>query len=310
MDTIIIGSFSKTRLVKYRKTNKLYALKSMNRSTIYEYKQLHHIYNEKSILSSITHPGIPRLYTTFSHRTSVHCLMEFVPGGELFTHIRRSGKLEGTTCKFYVAELVVLLEFLHERHIVFRDIKPENLLLDLRGHIKLYDFTFAKQLNEGRTYTICGTPDYMAPEILNGQPYSLEVDWWSLGVLMFEMMTGYPPFDTRNEISPPSRDPAGIVFPKYINPLALDLMKRLLVVEPEKRIGAKDVMELKSHPWFFQEPAIHWMEITKWSGEGPINLAPLTSFYDHYPEDENTDFEDEEQNVDLPKEVSDFFDSF
>ena len=115
--------------------------------------------------------------------------MEYVSGGELFTFIRNQGGLDANTARIYAAEIVLVIEYLHQRHIIHRDLKPENLLVDKRGHLKLTDFGFAKTVTD-KTWTMCGTPEYIAPEIIQGKGHDRAVDWWSLGILIFEMLVG------------------------------------------------------------------------------------------------------------------------
>lgn len=134
-------------------------------------------------------------YRHWSTKTASHLLMllEFVEGGELFTYLRNEGRFPHNTVRFYSAEIVTALEYLHQRNIVYRDLKPENLLLNRGGHLKLTDFGFAKKVTD-RTWTLCGTPEYLAPEVINSKGHNKAVDWWALGILVYEMYCGWPPF--------------------------------------------------------------------------------------------------------------------
>lgn len=179
-------------------------------------------------------------------------LQEYVIGGELFRHLRKSGRFSNDTARFYAAEIVLALEYLHSKDIIYRDLKPENILLDHRGYIKITDFGFAKKVVD-RTWTLCGTPEYLAPEIIQSKGHSKSVDWWSLGILIFEMMAGYPPFYDDNHFGIYEHILGGKVqYPSYFENAAKDLLKKLLIIDRTKRLGnlkggAEDV---KKHKWF------------------------------------------------------------
>jgi protein kinase A len=152
-------------------------------------RQVEHAHNERDILGSVSHPFLVKLWGTFQSETHVFLVTDYVPGGELFRIIRKYKKLNGEAAKFYAAEVLLAIEHLHANDIAYRDLKPENILIDHRGHVKLTDFGFAKRVPD-MTWTVCGTPDYLAPEIIRSQGYTKAVDWWSLGVLIYEMLTG------------------------------------------------------------------------------------------------------------------------
>jgi serine/threonine protein kinase len=166
-------------------------------------KQLDHVRHEHQILTDVKgHPFITNFLASFSDRNFLYILLDYVPGGELFSYLRKFRRFHESTARFYAASIVLMLEHLHEHQggIAYRDLKPENLLLDADGHLKLVDFGFAKRLgnNEsGRpveTYTLCGTPEYLAPEVIHNKGHTTAVDWWALGVLIYEFLIGYPPF--------------------------------------------------------------------------------------------------------------------
>jgi serine/threonine protein kinase len=165
--------------------------------------QIDHVHNERRILAQVRgYPFITNLVASFSDEDFLYILLDYVPGGEIFRHLRESRRFSEGVARFYAAEIVLTLEYLHEKQggIAYRDIKPENLLLDTKGHIKLVDFGFAKRLgtdesgNPNKTYTLCGTPEYLAPEVFCGKGYTTAVDWWALGILIYEFLTGHPPF--------------------------------------------------------------------------------------------------------------------
>lgn len=172
-------------------------------------KQIDHVRHEREILADVAgHPFITNLISSFSDTDKLYLLLEYVPGGELFSYLRKYRRFDELTARFYIAEIVLVLEFLHEKQggVAYRDLKPENLLLDQDGHIRLVDFGFAKRLgcNEDErpveTYTLCGTPEYLAPEVIQNKGHTTAVDWWALGILLHEFVTGYPPFWHQNPL--------------------------------------------------------------------------------------------------------------
>lgn len=154
------------------------------------------------------HPFVTNFVASFSDHEFLYLLLDYIPGGELFTYLRKHRRFDEEMARFYAAEIVLVLEYLHEHQggIAYRDMKPENLLLDAQGHIKLVDFGFAKRLGNNNnehaveTYTLCGTPEYLAPEVIHNKGHTTAVDWWALGILIYEFLTGYPPFWHQNPI--------------------------------------------------------------------------------------------------------------
>ncbi|KAL6065416.1 cytochrome c oxidase subunit 1 [Balamuthia mandrillaris] len=188
--TLGTGTFGRVWLVKHKATGKFFALKVLKKVEVVRLKQVDHIKNEKKVLSQVNCPFIVNLYGTFQDDTNLYLLMEYVIGGEMFCHLRRAGRFPNDTARFFAAQVVLALEHLHSKDILYRDLKPENLLLDKNGNIKIVDFGFAKHV-EDRTWTLCGTPEYLAPEIIQSKGHGKAVDWWALGVLIFEMLAGY-----------------------------------------------------------------------------------------------------------------------
>lgn len=246
------GTFGRVAVALHRRTGTPVAIKTMSKSEVLRARQAEHVLAEHAVLETVcgdasnvsgyekndddafsfsdasetsvfedaAHPFLVRFLGSAQDARHVRFVLEYVPGGELFSHLRRLGRFDEPSARFYAAEIVLALEYLHDRQIAFRDLKPENVLLDADGHVKLTDFGFAKALpqrssyddeEEGetttrdarkrkqtheleRTYTLCGTPEYLAPEIVTGRGHGPEVDWWALGVLVFEMLAGYPPF--------------------------------------------------------------------------------------------------------------------
>ena len=233
--TLGLGSFGRVRLAQYRATGKYYAIKMMNKAAVLQMKQLDHIRSEKNILIQVAYPFVVNMYGTFTDETTIYMVFEYVCGGEFFTLLRNEDKLPNDQARFYATEIALTLSFLHNLKIVYRDLKPENLLIDKDGHLKITDFGFAKEV-EDRTFTLCGTPDYIAPEIIRNKGHNKGADWWAFGVLLFEMLAGYPPFyDESGGFGTYKKILKGVVeYPDDITPEAVDLMSKLLVADLTK----------------------------------------------------------------------------
>jgi len=273
------GAFGTVRLCREKSTGKLFCVKILDRNKIRFLKQREHIINERTIMFSVNHPFIVKLFCTFKSPACLFFLMEFVAGGELFNYIRAEGQFSNETTKLVAAEIILALQYLHNQDIIYRDIKPENLLVDHHGHLKLTDFGFAKHIDE-RTNSMCGTLDYMAPEILMAKGHGKAADWWSLGILIYEMLSGCPPLsiDAGNGSHAMHLITSGkLEYPSYFDKDAADLIRRLLVVDEKDRLGSRgDAEEIKRHPWFSN---IQWSSIIQREGPGP--LASLKAFKLH-----------------------------
>lgn len=283
------GTFGRVRLVTYNYKNKpmYFALKMLKKNEIIRLKQVDHIKAEKEILSRIAHPFIVSLYSSFQDDCMLYMLMEYVIGGELFTQLRKVGRFGNDTSRFYAAEIVLALAYLHEKNIVYRDLKPENLLIDKDGHMKITDFGFAKVVRD-RTWTLCGTPEYLAPEIIQSKGHGKAVDWWAIGILIFEMLAGFPPFYDENPFGIYQKILAGkIEFPRHFDPYAKDLVKKLLTADRTKRYGClKDGAEdIKKHKWFKN---VNWDKTLQRRLKPPFvpgfRSPDDTSNFDMYPE--------------------------
>ncbi|WWD03459.1 hypothetical protein V865_001511 [Kwoniella europaea PYCC6329] len=246
-----------------------FAMKVLKKSEIVRLKQVEHINSERSILEKIRHPFIVELYSTYQDQLNVYMLLSYIPGGELFSHLRRAGRFSADVTRFYLASIILAIEYLHSKNIIYRDLKPENLLLDRYGYLRIADFGFAKII-EDRTFTLCGTPEYLAPEIVLSQGHGKAVDWWALGILAFEMLAGYPPFFDDHPLGIYEKILRGdIAFPSHIDPYAKDLIRGLLTADRSKRLGnlrngARDVM---SHAWF---AGVDWRTLERKEIGAPI----------------------------------------
>ncbi|KAI7904067.1 kinase-like domain-containing protein [Cokeromyces recurvatus] len=250
--TVGTGSSARVHLAKSRNNNKYYAIKAINKKDLITKRQLEHANNERTILEKVSHPFLVKLWGSFQTESHVFLVMDYIPGGELFRLIRKKKRLTEDEAKFYAAEVTLALEYLHNRNTVYRDLKPENILIDHRGHIKLTDFGFAKEISDV-TWTVCGTPDYIAPEIIRSKGSTKAVDWWSLGILIYEMISGYPPFTAENPVDQYQKILEGnITWPNHMSPEAKDLIQNLLKTKPSERYGnLKDGSDdIKNHSWF------------------------------------------------------------
>lgn len=231
------------------------------------------------MLAQINNPFIVPLKFSFQSPEKLYLALAFVNGGELFHHLQKEHTFEPNRARFYTAELLCALECLHGFNVIYRDLKPENILLDYTGHIALCDFGLCKldMKDQDKTNTFCGTPEYLAPELLHGNGYTKTVDWWTLGVLLYEMVTGLPPFYNENTNEMYRRilsDP--LVFPDALKPSSSgrdphrdlrDLLTRLLDRRPDMRLGAKGAEEIKAHD-FFRE--IDWRKLLARKYEAPF----------------------------------------
>ncbi|KAF7729974.1 hypothetical protein EC973_003387 [Apophysomyces ossiformis] len=251
LETLGTGTFGRVHLAKEKKTKKYHAIKVLKKAEVVRLKQVEHINSERQVLSQVNFPFIVQLFRTFQDHQNLYMVQEYVIGGEVFRHLRRAGRFSNDMTRFYAAEIVLAIEYLHSKNIIYRDLKPENLLLDAQGHIKITDFGFSKKV-EDRTFTLCGTPEYLAPEIIQSKGHSKAVDWWSLGILCFEMLAGYPPFYDDNHFGIYERILAGKAhYPSYIDNTAKDLIKRLLVSDRTRRLGnlRGGAEDIKRHKW-------------------------------------------------------------
>uniref|UniRef100_A0A0N5AB29 Ribosomal protein S6 kinase n=1 Tax=Syphacia muris TaxID=451379 RepID=A0A0N5AB29_9BILA len=257
----VLGKGGYGKVFQVRKINghdkgKIFAMKVLKKATIVRnQKDTAHTKAERNILEAVKSPFVCELIYAFQTGGKLYLILEYLSGGELFMHLEREGIFMEDTAAFYLSEIVCSLEHLHRQGIIYRDLKPENILLDSRGHVKLTDFGLCKEAIKGdqKTHTFCGTIEYMAPEILMRVGHGKAVDWWSLGALTFDMLTGGPPFTSENRKKTIDKILKGrLSLPAYLSSEARDLIKRLLKRHVETRLGAgpEDAEEIKRHPFF------------------------------------------------------------
>ncbi|MCJ1371379.1 Ribosomal protein S6 kinase alpha-5 [Loxospora ochrophaea] len=270
------GSFGTVILVKQNATGKLYAQKQFRKASLTVHKRLvEQTKTERAILESINrHPFVVKLYYAFQDCEKLYLILEYAQGGELFTHLASERMFSEETASFYMAEMVLALEHIHQNvGVVYRDLKPENCLLDAEGHLLLTDFGLSKVALDGEDHckSILGTIEYMAPEVILGHTYGTAVDWWSFGALGFDLLTGSPPFQANNHAKIQEKIlKQKLSLPYYIGPDAKDLLTRLLRKEPNKRLGGcmpRDMESIKKHRFFRK---IDWKLLEERELEPPI----------------------------------------
>jgi len=287
LQTLGTGTFGRVYLVKHKQTGKYFAMKILKKSEVVRLKQVEHVNSERQILSQLSHPFIVKLYKSFQDDQCLYMLLEYVIGGELFSHLRKAGRFSNEVTRFYAAEIVGAIEYMHSFDVVYRDLKPENLLLDHTGHIKITDFGFAKRV-EDRTWTLCGTPEYLAPEIIQSKGHGKAVDWWSLGILIYEMLAGYPPFFDDHPFGIYEKILSGkMSFPSHFDSAAKDLIRKLLTADRTRRLGnlKNGVEDIKHHKWF---KGVDWATLVDRSQPAPIipevRHEGDTQHFEVYPE--------------------------
>jgi aurora kinase, other len=241
------GKFGNVYVAREKKTKYICALKVLFKEELLSNKVEHQLRREIEIQAHLRHPNILRLYGYFYDETRVYLILEFAAQGELYKLLKKAGRFDEKQSAVYIRDLTRALSYCHKKHVIHRDIKPENLLVGLNGELKIADFGWSVHAPNSRRETLCGTLDYLPPEMIEHQPHDANVDVWSLGVLMYEFMVGTPPFeaeDARTTYTKISK--VEMEFPAYMSMEARDLISKLLVHDPQNRIKLDDVL---SHPW-------------------------------------------------------------
>ncbi|KAK3694262.1 kinase-like domain-containing protein [Podospora appendiculata] len=325
--TLGTGTFARVVLVRpaygtEAERSQVFALKILRKTEVIKLKQIDHVRHERQLLADVSgHPFITELMASFSDHDFLYLLLDYVPGGELFSYLRKFRRFDEDMARFYAAEIVLVLEYLHEQQggIAYRDMKPENLLLDADGHIKLVDFGFAKRLGNNdndhpvETYTLCGTPEYLAPEVIHNKGHTTAVDWWALGILIYEFLTGYPPFWHQNPIEIYKQIvEKPVVFPHDppISDAAKDIIRQFCTVDRSRRLGniSGGAARVKAHLFF---DGVDWDAIVHKRDRGPI-VPPIrypgdAQCFDIYPEEDVTR---DEYTGEMANKYDDYFKDF
>jgi len=260
------GAFGKVVLCREKASRTMYAMKILKKSAVFQGKEMEHTLTENRVLQTIRHPFIVGLKYSFTTEDRLCFVTEYVSGGELFIHLKneRTKRFPEDRTRFYAAEIVCALGYLHKRGIIYRDLKLENLLLDKNGHIKMVDFGLCKDEIFGNkvTNTFCGTPSYLPPEVICNTQYGKTVDWWGLGVVLYELLTGQLPF-YHEEKKKMYRliVTEKVLYPRIVGPEARELISKLLTKNPDRRLGSvTDAEEVMEQPFF---AAIDWSDLKK-----------------------------------------------
>eukprot|EP00475_Leptophrys_vorax_P046271 TRINITY_DN987_c0_g1_i6.p1 TRINITY_DN987_c0_g1~~TRINITY_DN987_c0_g1_i6.p1 ORF type:complete len:567 (-),score=206.64 TRINITY_DN987_c0_g1_i6:140-1810(-) len=277
------GAFGKVVQIRKKDTGEIYAMKILKKAMVYKRKQLDHTMAERRILEASTHPFCISLKFAFQNEAKLYLVMDFCTGGELFFQMKKQKlkRFDEATAKIIGAEIVLGLGHLHSKKFIYRDLKPENVLMRGDGHVCLSDFGLAKELDPDESYTktMCGTPEYLAPEVLHGKPFGTAIDWWAFGCLMYEITTGVTPFHSRTMEELVKKVERGkIKFPNYLSTTFMDFILKLLAGNPKMRLGGGElgVEEVKGHPWFMD---IDWDKLLKKEID-PLYVPPEETNFD------------------------------
>ncbi|KAI9888878.1 MAG: spindle assembly checkpoint kinase [Vezdaea aestivalis] len=247
------GKFGRVYLAKERSTGFVCALKVLHKTELQQGKVEKQLRREIEIQSNLRHPNILRLYGHFHDSKRVFLILEYAGKGELYKHLRRENRFPEWKAAQYIAQMAAALKYLHKKHVMHRDIKPENILVGIHGEIKISDFGWSVHAPNNRRNTMCGTLDYLPPEMIkpgsSENYYSEKVDLWSLGVLTYEFLVGEAPFEDTPVMTQRRIARGEMTVPAFVSPEAKDLVKRLLVLDPEKRIPLEEVQQ---HPWIIR----------------------------------------------------------
>jgi protein kinase A len=289
-DTIKVFPLGRIKVARSRRTNELFAIKILKKSQIIKTKQIPHISNEFNILPNLDHPSIISFLNSTYDEKYLYFLFEFVYGGDLFTLLKVENNLSLEKAQFYAGQIVFVLDYLHSKNIIYRNLKPENILINKNGYIKISDFGLSKVI-EDRTYTMCGTPGYLAPEIILNKGYGLSVDWWAFGILLYEMICGVDPFADEDTMKIYENIlERKIQFSSDFDDKSRSLIKHLLEPDLSKRYGnlKSGVNDIKNHPFF---KSMNWDKLLRQEIEAPfipkIKGDNELKYYNVYPDSDD-----------------------
>jgi serine/threonine protein kinase len=302
------GSFAKVMKVKKKDTGEIFAMKILKKEQVIDQEAIKQTNTENQILQHLHHPFIVQLHYAFQTLEKLYLVMEYLPGGELFFHLKELETFNVEKARFYAAEIALAFEYLHGKGIIYRDLKPENVVLDRQGNVKLTDFGLAKNDSQENSpaYTFAGAPEYLAPEILKGKGHAKSVDWWTLGILLYEMLVGVPPFFSENiNETYEAILKKDVCYPKEVTPDAKDLIEGLLTKNPDDRLNIAGV---RRHPFFSE---IDWEKLL-----AKQITAPFVPQFEE--DDDDTKYFDTEFTREkpadsfaiVPKSGADSFDSY
>lgn len=289
--TLGVGGFGRVQLMTTVNHGKYYALKRVSKKQIVAKRQEEHMLFEKKILKAIQCDFIVRLHAAFKDTRYIYMVMEFCGGGEVWTKLKEVGRFDEPIAVFCTACVVEAYAYLHKKNIMYRDLKPENLMLDMKGYVKLVDFGFAKELNRGdKTYSFVGTPEYMAPEIIRNQGHDFAVDFWSLGILIFELLVGNPPFSSSEPQKIYAKILDGVLkYPPYLSEAAKSIISKLCRPRPGQRLGntKNGIKDVRHHRWFGN---MNWHKLRVGQLEAPtvrlVRKGPCYINFDRFPHDQ------------------------
>jgi len=258
------GSYGKVMLVRNKSVpGEVCAMKMLRKDHVVKRNQVQHTASERNVLEAMHHPFIVQLKAAFQTPKKLYIVLDFCAGGELFFHLSQAGRFSQGRTRFYACEICLAIQYLHSLNIIYRDLKPENLLLNAEGHAKITDFGLSKEGIDDNisAKTVCGTPEYLAPEILNKRGHGKAVDWYSFGALIYEMLTGLPPYYTKDREKLFERIKRGeLSYPSYVTPEAKSLCSALISRDPDRRLGgtAEGGEAVKNHAFF---SGVSWTDV-------------------------------------------------
>jgi len=282
-----VGRFGIVHLVEHKSTGEMYALKELSKGYIKQNESLGHLMREKNTCILLEHPFIIKLHSTMQDQQKCYFLLELSPGGELFKLLKNQPRFSHDRVRFYTASVALAFEHMHDRGIIYRDLKPENILLNQDGYVKMTDFGLCKIVGNRKTFTLCGTPDYLAPEVVRGEGHDYGVDWWTLGILVFEMLTGDTPFQDHDPMKVLNK----IIHHHFKTPSYIDkrsarkLIRSFLQPESRNRLGMskhgvrKGVQKIKDHIYFRDTkeigPVFDWEALADQKMKAPYIPEPV-----------------------------------